>query len=174
MKEKIYALALFTLVLIGVSAAWAAYSGTSTVTVSKIEDIAALSASDKTFTVSIYRRGWFYGTKADVFTITDPSDNTKAPATNKIYVTVILLNAPELRRYFRYLTIKVDLNNGTSHVIDYITLTNAEVLLDASTLKAGGGVWTIDLTAYGYAWKTGSNIQIQLIASVEPAEASTE
>jgi len=173
-QEKTYALALMALVLIGVSAAWAGYTATSTVTVGTVSELADVVSNSPDLKLEIYKWGWFYKSEDHVFNITDPSDPSKSPKTNDIFVRIVLVNAPELRQYFKYLIIKVNMTDGTESVVEYMSLVNAEVFLNATSLLTESNPWTVNITVYGFAWKKSeSDITFDLYCSVEPAAVST-
>ncbi|MBS7652025.1 MAG: hypothetical protein QW486_03635 [Candidatus Bathyarchaeia archaeon] len=164
-KEKAVALAIMALALIGISAAWATqYTSTVNITSLKVEDMVTITKSDVTISQPIPTFGWFTKTANDVFKI---EHNPNLSGVER-YVRVILLNAPEVRNYLSFLTIKVTVD-GPSDITGYLTLTNPEILLDTTNIATGSS-WTIDLEFYGYAYRTGT-VGITLYCSVEPAKA---
>ena len=91
-----------------------------------------------------------------------------------MYKRQVLVNAPELRQYFKYLIIKVNMTDGTESVVEYMSLVNAEVFLNATRLSTESNPWTVNITVYGFAWKKSeSDITFDLYCSVEPAAVST-
>lgn len=164
-REKAFALAMMALALIGISAAWATqYTNIAEINKIKVEDMVTVNRSDVTINQPIPTLGWFTKSVNDIFKISHNSNL----ASVKRYVRVVLVNAPEVRNYLSFLTVKVTVD-GPSDVTGYITLTSPEILLDTTNMDAGSD-WTIDLVLYGYASRTGS-VPITLYCSVEPAEA---
>jgi len=166
-KEKMYTLALMTLVLMGISAAWAAYNDTATLS-GDIEDFASVSGQSLTLS-KLKRKAWFNETVSGVFSITGIE-------VDAVYVRVLLANAPELVDDFKSLIIKVVLKDNDQNIVDsgYISLEGgaAEVLLEASGLSSGSSL-TVDAIVYGRPSKNIQDVSLQLVCLVEQAGAVT-
>jgi hypothetical protein len=169
-KEK-YVLAMATLFLIGLSAAWAGYTSFATINITQsVQELASVSGNNKSFGKQIYREGFFYFTQTGVFYI-------YYPQTDKVYVRITIVNPAELKEYYDFLNIKVKLYRtdapDTYYKESLITLTNPEVIINAEGLGANGAVnWGVDVAVNGFALKSGGSPDIMLHCAIEPAEAA--
>lgn len=117
---------------------------------------------------AVVKYGWFHGTVDDAWTITHVDTSTPR------VVHVVLVNAPELRKYIRYLTVKITVTDSATPAnikTAYITLTKAEAILDTTGFDLTSGSWTVDIEYWGYAWKGGGSLTVSMLCMVEAAEA---
>jgi hypothetical protein len=125
-KEEKYVLAMATLLLIGLSTAWAGYSGTSTISVEGLSDFASITSSKPSITLKNLKiNQWFYNKTQGVFNIT---------VNTGVWVRVGVLNMAELAGDFKALDINVTLMVGNSKV-------------DSDVISLGAGVSSVLLNA---------------------------
>ena len=165
-KEKMYMLALMTLVLMGISAAWAGYNGTLTAATISTQNLASVSAGSGVGSKTIPKFGFFHWTISSAFTIQHTDTSTPR------VVHIILVNAAELRKYVRYLNVKVTVSDGSNTPkTAYLTLTKPEEIIDTTSGLSLESDWTVSLEIWGFAWKTpGSSADIIFDCEVEPAQ----
>jgi len=168
-KER-YVLAMALLLVIGLSAAWAAGSSMATISFS-VSDFPSVRANKPSISLSNLKRNvWFYNVTKEVFTIGNVSDGSK------LWVRVGVQNMAELANDFKALDINVTLrkSNGTKVDSDVISLgagTSSVLLnLTASTgTGTGKDTYYIDLYISGRPTTTSPN-PIMLYCVIEPAE----
>ena len=168
-KEEKYVLAMATLLLIGLSTAWAGYSGTSTISVGSLSDFASITHSKPSITLqNLKKNQWFYNKTQDVFNIT---------VNTGVWVRVGVLNMAELADDFKALDINVTLMAGSSKVdSDVISLEAgvSSVLLNASSVTSGSSVeLSVDLYISGRPVNSNPS-SIKLYCAVEPASGVTQ
>jgi hypothetical protein len=165
-KEEKYVLAMATLLLIGLSTAWAGYSGTSTISVEGLSDFASITSSKPSITLKNLKiNQWFYNKTQGVFNIT---------VNTGVWVRVGVLNMAELADDFKALDINVTLMAGDSKVdSDVISLGAgvSSVLLNASSVTSGS--LSVDLYISGRPVKSNPD-PIKLYCAVEPASGVTQ
>ena len=169
-KER-YVLAMALLLVIGLSAAWAAGSSMVTVSFSSVSGFPSVTANNPSISLSNLKKNvWFYNVTKEVFTI----DNV--PTGSKLWVRVGVQNMAELANDFKALDINVTLkkSSGTKVDSDVISLgagTSSVLLnLTASTgTGTGKDTYYIDLYISGRPTTTSPN-PIMLYCVIEPAE----
>jgi len=163
-KEK-YVLAMATLFLIGLSAAWAGYSNVTTISGSP-GNFASVQGTTLSLT-KLKKNTWFNetydATTSPIFTISDIG-------VKGMYIRIVLTNAPDLVDDFKSLTIKVYTNASTEPTEGFISLASgtADVLLyvDCTSVSTVG----VGACIYGYTSpKPSSDVKIQLACFVEQA-----
>ena len=165
-KER-YVLAMALLLVIGLSAAWAAGSSMATISFSSVSNFPSVTANKPSISLSknLKKNVWFYNVTREVFTIID------VPTGSKLWVRVGVQNMAELANDFKALDINVTLrkSGGTKVDSDVISLgagTSSVLLnLTAST----GDTYCIDLYISGRP-TTASPRSIMLYCVIEPAE----
>jgi len=177
-KEKMYALAMMTLVVVGLMSAWASYSATATGSIDDIVDVAHVSTSG--FTIgTLYSKGLYAKEFTQVFTISKSSAGEEPPATNDFYVRLVLTSAADNAKEFKSLMIKAELydgNDDTKKNIGYLSLKNPEIILDptgfTTDTDADENPWYIKLTVYGLPWKKVAASDITIECIIEPTVAA--
>ena len=166
-KEEKYVLAMATLLLIGLSTAWAGYSGTSTISVEgNLSNFASVTSNKPSITLKNLKiNQWFYNKTQGVFTIT---------VNTGVWVRVGVLNMAELAGDFKALDINVTLMASSGKVdSDVISLGAgvSSVLLNASSVTSGS--LSVDLYISGKP-VTSNPSSIKLYCAVEPASGVTQ
>jgi hypothetical protein len=163
-KER-YVLAMALLLVIGLSAAWAAGSSMATISFSSVSNFPSVTANKPSISLSNLKKNvWFYNVTEEVFTI-------NVPTGSKLWVRVGVQNMAELANDFKALDINVTLrkSGGTKVDSDVISLgagTSSVLLnLTAST----GDTYCIDLYISGRPTITSPD-PIMLYCVIEPAE----
>jgi len=167
-REKTYTMALATLLLIGLSSAWAAtsYVAYKNIGASGIYDFANVSGVGSHSLAGLKKNMWFSKNLGAIFNVTGIN-------ASKIFVRVTLLNMPELVTDFRSLNINITLGNSTTPIVDYgvISLETgmASALLYAENI--GSGNWlAVNATVYGHTSPKASHIvTLKFACAVEPA-----
>ena len=178
-----YVAALILLLAMGLCAVWAGYTATATGDVTDIADVADVAYND--FTIGkLWRKAPFVKTADDVFKIGNPSpgaDDTdndgEPPETTNFHVRFVLISASDNAKEFRFLQIKLDLNDGSTHKYGYLSLKNPEVIIDPSGLTTDDGSseqdpWTVDITVYGLPWKKVGANDITIDCYIEPTTST--
>ena len=160
-KER-YVLAMALLLVIGLSAAWAAGSSMATISFSSVSNFPSVTADKPSISLSNLKKNvWFYNVTREVFTI-------DVPTGSKLWVRVGVQNMAELANDFKALDINVTLKSGSTKVdSDVISLEagTSSVLLYAT----GYTGYTIDLYISGRPTITSPH-PIMLYCAIEPAE----
>jgi hypothetical protein len=165
-KER-YVLAMALLLVIGLSAAWAAGSSMATISFPSVSDFPSVTANKPSISLSNLKRNvWFYNVTKEVFTINVPTES-------KLWVRVGVQNMAQLADDFKALDINVTLrkSGGTKVDSDVISLGagTSSVLLNLAASTSTGGTYCIDLYISGRPTITLPD-PIMLYCVIEPAE----
>ena len=165
-KER-YVLAMALLLVIGLSAAWAAGSSMATISFSTVSDFPSVTVNKQSIRLSGLKKNvWFYNVTSDVFSINVPSDFNL-----KLWVRVGVSNMAQLASNFKALDINVTLrkSGGTKVDSDVISLGagTSSVLLNLAA--STGDTYCIDLYISGRPTTTSPD-PIMLYCVIEPAE----
>ena len=163
-KER-YVLAMALLLVIGLSAAWAAESSMVKVSFS-VDNFPSVTASNPSIQLSGLKKNvWFYKQVSKAFTI------NSVPGNLKLWVRVGVWNMAQLADDFKALDINVTLKGyaDTKVVSDVISLGagTSSVLLYLNTNNTGG-TFNIDLYISGSPTTTSPD-SIMLYCAIEPA-----
>jgi hypothetical protein len=160
-KER-YVLAMALLLVVGLSAAWAAGSSTTTISFSTVSGFPSVKANQPSIQLSGLKRNvWFYSVTTGVFSI------SSVPSGLKLWVRVGVSNMAQLASDFKALDINVTLRSDSTKVdSDVISLEagTSSVLLNAT----GYTSYTIDLYISGLPTTTSPR-SIMLYCAIEPA-----
>jgi hypothetical protein len=164
-KER-YVLAMALLLVIGLSAAWAAGSSMATISFSTVSDFPSVTVNKQSIRLSGLKKNvWFYNVTSDVFII------SSVPGGLKLWVRVGVSNMAQLASDFKALDINVTLKDysNTKVATDVISLGagTSSVLLYLNT-NSTGGTFKIDLYISGLP-ATTSPRSIMLYCAIEPA-----
>ena len=166
-KER-YVLAMALLLVVGLSAAWAAGSSTTTISFPSVSEFPSVTANKPSIQLSGLKKNvWFYNVTRDVFII------SIVPGGLKLWVRVGASNMAQLASDFKALDINVTLKgyNDIKVATDVISLEagTSSVLLYLDT-NSTGGTFKIDLYISGLpATTTTSPRSIMLYCAIEPA-----
>jgi hypothetical protein len=151
------------LLVIGLSAAWAAGSSMATISFSSVSNFPSVTADKPSISLSNLKRNvWFYNVTQGVFYISN------VPTDARLWVRVGVQNMAQLADDFKALDINVTLKSGSTKVdSDVISLEagTSSVLLYAT----GYTDYTIDLYISGRPTTTSPD-SIMLYCAIEPAE----
>jgi len=134
-KEKAYAMAMMALVVIGLMAAWAAYSDTTTVSLVTYEVADVEGKGTITITIPKGRCGG-PGDGGMFFSVSVQQEIFKLQnvSTKEINVYVMLNNLQDLVKYFARLDIKIQLVQGSNQLEEWIYLFKPQAIFPASQL----------------------------------------
>jgi hypothetical protein len=168
-KER-YVLAMALLLVVGLSAAWAAGSSMATISFSTVSDFPSVRANKPSISLSSLKKNvWFYSVTTNVFSINVPPSTSSL----KLWVRVGVSNMAQLANDFKALDINVTLKGDTKVDSDVISLgagTSSVLLyLDTSTSTSADGTFKIDLYISGLPTTTSPD-PIMLYCAIEPAE----
>jgi hypothetical protein len=160
-KER-YVLAMALLLVIGLSAAWAAGSSMVTVSFSSVSNFPSVAANNPSIQLSNLKKNvWFYKVVSNAFSIQSVLNGLK------LWVRVGVSNMAQLADDFKALDINVTLKSSSTKVdSDVISLEagTSSVLLNAT----GYTSYTIDLYISGLPTTTSPD-SIMLYCAIEPA-----